>query len=265
MSPTAPALLGHSAQSQLPRLPGVPPPGVTRWPQQPAPKGRQGGWKSHNPWVLSKEEVPPTRLGRGIRFPGLKSRITDNPGTTGACNAGNLHDLTTHVTRTGGKATVAGQGLLAAGRSQPGRVGREGPGGRPGGFPSAFPPLPLCPIPEAHQGSLGTATSALEATPGTLQEPGPWAVPGKPTQHLPGSRGAGYQQGSAGWRPDPRLPGACCYCHRWRDRHRAGTARASSRRGLGPGSLADSAPLHPSSSTPAALPGPHSPQLPGHA
>lgn len=64
---------------------------------------------------------------------------------------------------------MAGQGLLAAGRSQP---GQEGPGGRPGRLPSAFSPLPLCHIPEAHQVSLGTASSALELTPGTLQEPG---------------------------------------------------------------------------------------------
>lgn len=99
----------------------------------------------------------------GFGFLASNQGITDNPGTTGACTAGHLHDLTTHITRTGGKAIAAGQGLLAAGRA--GQVG-----GRAGSL--SILPSPLCHIPQAHQVSLGTATSALEATPGTMQEPG---------------------------------------------------------------------------------------------
>lgn len=111
---------------------------------------------------------PPPAWAAGFGFLASNRGITDNPGTT-CMHAGHLRDLTTHISHPGGKAILAGHGLLAAGRSQPGRAG---PGGRPGRFPSALSSLPSCHIPQAPRAGLGTATSALEATRDTLQELG---------------------------------------------------------------------------------------------
>lgn len=143
---------------------------------RPPPKGGTGG-KPIIPGASPRRRCP-TAGATGFGFLASNQGITNTPGTAHAPTAGHLRGLAAHITRTGRT------------KAEPAREGsREG--------------LPSCQKPPNPPGGPGTAASALEAAPSTLQEPG--AV-GCAWEAHPAPQGGRGRQGPAGLtrrRPGP--------------------------------------------------------------
>lgn len=143
---------------------------------RPPPKGGTGG-KPIIPGASPRRRCP-TAGATGFGFLASNQGITNTPGTAHAPTAGHLRGLAAHITHTGRT------------KAEPAREGsQEG--------------LPSCQKPPNPPGGPGTAASALEAAPSTLQEPG--AV-GCAWEAHPAPQGGRGRQGPAGLtrrRPGP--------------------------------------------------------------